>query len=356
MNAIRFTVWPLHRTGSWALILFGASAATYGLYAAPDRTWPNLLLNGFYFTSLALSAALFLATQRLTGARWSASLRRIPEAFMMALPVAAVLMMMLFFGRDILYSWTHPGAFSNAPAIAGKAQYLRLPWVSGRSLISLAAWAALAGLMRKASLDQDRDPRSSLILHQRLTRYAILFVVVFAVTFSMGAVDWILSLNHDWFSTMFAVSTFWAYIWTCQYLLIWYANIPEEAIHYVKRTNGPWLMLFALNFVVNWVVPFAALLSMRSKRDSRTLKSISVLLLLGHWLDLYILIVPSLSDRPRIGFPELLIAAGYGALFYLIFIRNLAAAPVAPLYDPILLADTIGSGALANPIHAWPPE
>ena len=402
MNAIRFTVWPLHRTGSWALILFGASAATYGLYAAPDRTWPNLLLNGFYFTSLALSAALFLATQRLTGARWSASLRRIPEAFMMALPVAAVLMMMLFFGRDILYSWTHPGAFSNAPAIAGKAQYLRLPWVSGRSLISLAAWAALAGLMRKASLDQDRDPGSSLILHQRLTRYAILFVVVFAVTFSMGAFDWILSLDHDWFSTMFAVyvfagtfvqgiagvtlatvvlkergvfgdlvnenqlhdlgkmlfafSTFWAYIWTCQYLLIWYANIPEEAIHYVKRTNGPWLMLFALNFVVNWVVPFAALLSMRSKRDPRTLKSISVLLLLGHWLDLYILIVPSLSDRPRIGFPELLIAAGYGALFYLMFIRNLAAAPVAPLYDPILLADTIGSGALANPIHAWPPE
>src|SRR5215469_6633170 len=131
-NGRQLSAPPSHAAAALLLISLGTGAAAYGLYMAPHRTWPNLLLNGVYFTSLAVSAAIFLATQRLTGARWSASLRRIPEAFMMALPVAAVLMMMLFFGRDILYSWTHPGAFSNAPAIAGKAQYLRLPWVSAR--------------------------------------------------------------------------------------------------------------------------------------------------------------------------------------------------------------------------------
>jgi hypothetical protein len=384
------------------LIALGASIAAYGLYTAPDRTWPNLLLNGVYFTSLALSAVFFLATQRLTGARWSASLRRIPEAFMMALPVAAVLMLALFFGRAVLYPWTRPGVFSNASAFAGKVQYLQLPWFFGRMTLAFLLWIAFAWLMRKTSLDQDRDPGSSLILHQRLTRYAGLFVVVFAVTFSMSAFDWIISLEPEWFSAMFAVylfagtfvqgiaavtlaavvlkergifgnavnenqlrdvgkmlfafSTFWAYIWTCQYLLIWYANIPEEVTHYVKRTNGPWMTLFVLNFLVNWMIPFGVLLSMDTKRNPRTLKTISALLLLGHWLDLYVLIMPSLSSAPKFGALELLVAVGYGALLYLVFVRSLAKAPSVPVNDPILLAEAINRGGFEGSIHAWPQE
>src|SRR5262249_21598577 len=175
---------------------------------APDRTWPNLLLNGFYFTSLALSAIFFLATQRLTGARWSASMRRIPEAFMMALPVAALLMLLVFFGREVLYPWSRPGMFSNTPDIAGKVQYLQPPWILGRTMVSFLVWVAFAWLMRRTSLDQDRDPSSSLVLHKRLTRYAGLFVVVFALTFTMSVFDWIMSLEPEWFSTMFAVYVF----------------------------------------------------------------------------------------------------------------------------------------------------
>jgi Ni/Fe-hydrogenase subunit HybB-like protein len=211
--------------------------------------------------------------------------------------------------------------------------------------------------------------------------------VIFAATFSIGVIDWILSLEPEWFSTifviyvfagtfvqgiaavtlatvilkdrgilgdavnesqlhdlgkmLFAFATFWAYIWICQYLLIWYGNIPEEATYYVKRTSSPWLVLFVLNVVLNWLIPFCVLLPARAKRNRGVLKLVSAALLLGRWVDLYILIMPPLSGSPRIGILELFVGTGYGALVYLVFVRNLAKAPLVPVNDPILMADAI---------------
>jgi hypothetical protein len=380
-----FQVSSRHRMLPAAAVLLGAAVAAYGLYSAPERTWPNLLLNGFDITSLAVSALFFIASQRLTGARWSAGLRRIPEALMSALPAAAVLMTGLFFGLRWLYPWSRPGAFAHVPAIAGKVSYLQTPWVFVRTSVALLLWIVFAWLFRRTSLEQDRNPQRSLLYHYRLNRYAAAFVVVFAFSFTLGAYDWIISLDPSWFSTMFGIyvfagtfvagiaavtlaavvlrergflsdavsdhhlhdlgkmlfafSTFWAYIWTCQYLLIWYGNIPEEVTHYVKRTNGPWLWLFALNLVVNWVIPFAVLLPARAKRNLTALKIVCVLLLCGHWLDLYLLIMPSVWSRPMFGIPEIAIAAAYSSLLYLFFIRGLASAPLVPLSDPVLAAE-----------------
>ena len=364
------------------LLIVGAAAAIYGVITQPERVWPNLLLNGFYVTTLAVSAMFFLATQRITGARWSASLRRVPEGFLAILPCAVILMVVLVFGRHVLYSWSNPGSMAAEPSFAGKHEYLLPKWVLLRAMMVFAAWLIFARLFRRASIQQDMHPELALSLHQKLNRYAVIFIPVFALTLTLAAFDWLISIDPRWFSTMYAVyvfagtfvqgiaavtlavvylkergpmadsvsdhqlhdlgkmlfafSTFCAYIWTCQYLLIWYGHITEEVSHYLTRTNGLWVYLFALNLIVNWVVPFLVLLSVRAKCTTRVLKPIAVLLLCGHWLDLYMLVMPSVWKSPRIGFYEIAIAAGYLSLVLVVFLRSINQARLVPVNDPIL--------------------
>lgn len=382
MNATLTAAFRVHWY-SIALIAVGTVFAVYGAGASPARTWPSLLLNGFYVTSLAVSAMFFLASQRLAGARWSAGLRRIPEALMLLLPVAAILMLLLFFGRRSIYRWSIPNAL--AGAIDAKVQYLQVPLVFGRMALALVLWIVFAWLFRTTSLRQDREPGLSLACHYRLNRYSAVFVVIFAISFTLGSYDWLISLDPSWSTTifglyvfagtfvqgiaavtlaavllarrgrlpeelreddlhslgkmLFAFSTFWAYIWVCEYLLIWYGNVPDEVTYYLKRTSHPWLGLFLFNLVLNWVIPFVVLLPARAKRNPMVLINVSLLLLCGHWLDLYILIMPSLWKAPQFGFPEFSIAAGYAALAVLLFLRNLARAPIVPLHDPVLAAE-----------------
>jgi hypothetical protein len=367
---------------AFCLVALAAVVIGYGLSAAPARVRPNLLLDSFYGTSLGVAAMFFLATQRLTGARWSASLRRIPEAITAVLPIMAVLMLLfLYFGRETLFPWSRAGAFAQEPAIAGKVRYLQTLWVFARMAVVLLLWSGFALVFRRLSLQQDRRPELSLVLHHRLNRCAAAFAPVFALTFTIAVFDCLLSLDPRWFSTVFAVyvfagtfvqgiaavtlcatilhdgplqndvreaqlndlgkmlfafSTFWAYIWVCQYLLIWYGNIPEETTHYLSRTQGRWLYLFAANLVVNWVVPFLALISRPAKSSTDTLRVISVLLLGGHWLDLYLLIMPAVWPTPKLGLFEIAIATGFAALVYLMFVHAMGRAPLVPLNDPVL--------------------
>jgi hypothetical protein len=299
---------------------------------------------------------------------------------MAGLPVVALLVLGLFFGRHALYPWANPGALEHDPLPPGKAFYLSTPMVFARMVAVLAAWVLLARALRRASLRQDQDP--TLDQHRRLIRYSAAFVVVFAVSFSVASVDWLMSLDPHWYSTIYAVylfaglllsglavltlivlvlrrmgplagvvneehlhdlgkllfafSTFWAYIWVSQYLLIWYGNLPEEVTHYLRRTRGPWSTLFFLNLIVNWAIPFLVLMPRAAKRHAGVLAGVCVLLLLGHWLDLYLLVMPERLGAPNLGVLEVLVALGYAGLFFVLTSRALAEAPLLPRHDPYL--------------------
>jgi len=291
---------------AWGLLIAGAAAAAIGLAVNPQRTWPDLLLNGFYVMTLALGGMVFIAIQYLSGASWSANIRRVPEALMAALPAASILMLTLFFGREWLYPWSRPGAHAGEIA---RSTYLSTPFFFARMALFVAVWTIFAYRMRRVSLQEDGDAGS--IHHRRLVRCSALFIPAFAVSFSLASFDWLMTLVPHWGSTIFAIytfagllvgavaavtlgvvlllergdlagivnehhlhdlgkllfafSTFWAYIWVSQYLLIWYGNLPEETAYYVTRTGSNWMWLFLLNLAVNWVVPFVVL--MRSPRS-----------------------------------------------------------------------------------------
>ena len=190
------------------------------------------------------------------------------------------------------------------------------------------------------------------------------------MTFSIASIDWIMSLEPRWASTIFAVyvfagllvvrhrlghadcdpaarhraardvvsdshlhdlgrllfafSTFWAYIWVSQYLLIWYGDLPEEIPYYVRRTSRGWLFWFLLNPAINWAVPFLVLLPRAAKRNARVLGGVCVLMLGGHYLDLYLLLAPDILPAPAIGPLELLVPIGYVSLFAVITQRALS--------------------------------
>jgi len=315
---------------------------------------------------------VFLALQYLSGASWSAGIRRVPEALMAVMPVAAVLMLTLFFGRQWLYPASRAG--TNA-ADSTRALYLSTPFFFGRMAVFLSVWTAFGRVLRRTSLRQDVDPAPH--HHRRLVCVSAAFVVVFALSFSLASFDWLMTLTPHWSSTIFAFytfagvlvggiaavtlctvllvergyladtvnddqlhdlgkllltfSTFWAYLWFAQYLLIWYGNLPEETTYYVSRTSRPWITLFLLNVGVNWVMPFLVLMPRATKRNATILKWVAVLILAGRWLDLYLAVMPEIVPGPSLRAVDVLILGGYAGGLFLVITRALAGAPLVPL-------------------------
>lgn len=362
------------------LIVVGLLAVALGFFFDPTRIWGNLLINNFYYVSLALAGGFFLSVLYVTNAGWATNLKRIPEAMMSFLPVAFVLMLLLFFGMHSLYHWTHAEAVLHDPLLQHKAPYLNIPFFFIRMVAYFAIWIFFAYLFKKYSRKQDSNP--DLKFHRYSIRNSAIFILVFAFTYSLASYDWLMSLEPHWYSTIFAVytfaslflhglaaitlivvilkdkgifgkllteehlhdlgkmifafSTFWAYIWVSQYLLIWYANIPEETVYYKIRTDPNWIWLFILNLTLNWVIPFLILMPRAAKRSSMVLRRVCITLLIGYWLDIFLLVAPNVMKNRSIGIFELLIALGYAGLFVFVISKALEKAPLIPRNDPYL--------------------
>jgi hypothetical protein len=359
------------------LIAFGVITALLGAVRSPQRVWPSLLLVSFYLLTISLAGAVFVALQYVAGAHWAVALRRVPEAISKLIPLGGAGILILLLVHPALYPWTA----SAEPMPAFQRWWLSLAFFRGRALIFLLLWTLFAFALVLGSKRQDADGAPQ---HTRInSRLSALFIVLFAFTFWLASYDWIMSLEPHWYSTifasynfaglflsglavitlvsiwlrekgalgavirddhlhdlgklLFAFSTFWMYLWFSQYMLIWYANIPEETTYFVRRLHGYWSSLFVLDMVLNWVGPFFALLPRRNKYNPGVLVKVCVVLLAGRWLDLYLMIMPPFAGKQLpIGSLEIGVSVAGFALFILALFRALRRAPLVPVNDPFL--------------------
>jgi len=370
---------PQKRTMITAIAVGGLGMAT-GLLFDSSRTWPAFLLNSLFFLTLALGGMVFLSIHHVSNAGWSTILRRVPEAMMAYVPIGAMALALIFFGRHSIYEWSH-GKLPGTPAMSMKLAFLNTPAFFGRMAVILGVWCAFAYLLRRNSRLQDQG--DALEHTARSKKYSAIFLAVFALTFSLASFDWLMSIEPEFYSTIFAFycfsglfvsgiagiaviaillrrrgllpqmnddhlhnlgklifgfSTFWAYIWISQYLLIYYANLPEETIFFLRQTSSAgWKTLFLGNLLVNWLIPFAMLISRRAKRNENVMLAASALVLIGHWLDLYLIIFPPLGLSSIIGVIDVALLVGFSALFVFSTASALNRVALVPRNDPYLV-------------------
>ena len=364
------------------LLLIGAATTAAGVMLAPERLWASWLMVAYYTLGVGLAGLCLVAIHYTTGASWSVAVRRVAEALAGTLPFAAILVAIVFAVRPQLYPWTSGFSTSESDgALAFKQSWLSRPFFLWRAAVYVVLWVGFASAIRSRSRRQDVDGDTRWT--RQNVRLSAAFLVIFAVTFTLASVDWVMSLEPLWYSTifgfynfagvllsglaaliltvlwlersgplrgvltdehlhdlgklLFALSSFWMYIWFSQYMLIWYANVPEETVYFVRRLHGLWLPLLLASLAFNWVAPFLLLLRRDAKRHRAILAAAAGAVLVGRWLDLYLMIFPSVvGEIPRPGLWELGMTAGAAGCFGLILVWILGRSPVVPVGDPQL--------------------
>jgi Ni/Fe-hydrogenase subunit HybB-like protein len=361
------------------LAFAGLIAFVVALVRTPERAWASLLIGNYFFVSLALFGAVFVALSYVFSSGWAVVFRRVPEAMTAYLPIGAALMLALYFGRSELYLWARPEAVAGNAHLQHKAVYLNVPFFFARMVVAFAVWLFLVHLLRRHSRQQDLDGAPA---HTRQNQvYAAVFMGLFAVTFIFSVFDWVMSLEPEWYSTMFplynfaglflsgvaamlllvialgtrgllpgvtghhlhelgrimaAAGTFWFYVWFSQSMLIYYTNIPEEAVYYVRRLEHGGPALFYLTPVLCWFVPLVIMLSSRARRSLRWLTVAALVALAGRWLDVYLLVMPAVSPAFQLSPVDFLIPLGLLPIFLIAFTRSFCQAEPVPRNDPYL--------------------
>jgi hypothetical protein len=394
---MNFTLSKRARTLSLALMVLGTAATIAGIAGDHSehhqRTWANLLVNGFYFLGIGLGALFFIALQNATESAWSVLVRRVHEALLGWIPIGALVMVVVLAAGSLhlhhIYHWMDARLYDPAdlehydPVMAGKRAYLNQPFFWLRTLVYLGTFILFARWFRKKSLELDGLTGDSLVeTHKLMYRRGALFLVFFAVFSSTLAWDWLMSIDAHWFSTLFgwyvfsgmwvsamivsviltlylkrkghlpqvnsshihdmgkwvfAISFLWTYLYFSQFMLIWYANIPEEVTYFQTRIDHhPGLMWTV--FGINFAVPMVLLMSRDAKRNPRFLIGVGSVIFVGHWLDSVMRVLPSAAghDFHGVGLLEVGMFAFFLGAFVLVTLRTLAQAPLTPVNHPYL--------------------
>jgi len=365
---------------SIALVAIGIASLTYGFITDPVKTWANYLMNNYYFLSLGIGITFFGALQYITHSGWAVGFNRVYQAMGNIIPVISILMIpILIFGMGDLYHWAHEGAADHDALIAHKSPYLNTPFFVLRYVIYFLIWIVLTQMIRRFSLKEDK--LGGMKYFKKAEIWSKVYIFALAFTFTLATFDWIMSIDVHWFSTIFAFRNFamgfyhglvvltfiliilnklgyipwfskahlgdltrfifvlsiiWTYMWLSQYILIWYANIPEETVYYLPRTKGEFQILFWGEFVLNWLIPFLLLIPKQIATNKNAVLVICLVLILGQWVDLYQQIIVGTYGKLQIGIIEIGSFAGFLGLFALVVVYSLRKAPLLQKNHPYL--------------------
>ncbi len=395
-----FTVPKRFQTISMALMAFGLLSiiglwVTSGSSSDPKeqaRFWASLLQNSVFFLLIVNASMFFICITTLAWGGWQMAFRRVPEAISAVVPVigvicGAILLAIAFGDNHTIYHWTDAEHVAHDPILSHKKGFLNKPFFAIATIITIAGWSLLGWKMRQLSRKLDNEPLATLEERKKYifnnTVWAALFIVLFSLTV-MSSIPWLwlMSIDAHWYSTMyswytfastfvsgmalialfviflknndyleyvnnehlhdlgkfmFAFSVFWTYLWFSQFMLIWYANIPEETIYFQPRAHGIYKGIFWLMFIINFIAPLLILMTRNAKRNYGTVALMAVLIIFGHWLDFYQMVFPAVSPNkvPNILY-DLGIALGFVGLIMFVTARALAKAPLLARNHPFV--------------------
>jgi hypothetical protein len=361
------------------VLLVAAGVTGYFMNTNSPQFFQSYLLAYLFWLSIALGGLFFTLITHLFGAEWSIVLRRISESVMYTFPLLAILFIPILFGMHDLYHWTHEDVVAQDAILQAKSGYLNFNFFVIRAIIYFTIWFILSRILYKLSLKQDKEPSDALIL--KMNKVSAPGIILFALSLTFAAFDWIMSLDPHWFSTIFGVYyfggsflaiicfiillafylrskgylekeitvehyhdlsklifaflIFWGYIGFSQYFLIWYANIPEETVWYLMRWENGWYMVTMLLVFGHFVIPFVTLTFRATKRKFTMIKIVSVWVLLMHFVDLYWLAAPTFAHGkgPYISWMDLVFLLGMGGLFVWNVWQNISNSPLIPVGD-----------------------
>ncbi len=351
--------------------------------------WGTLMYNSIFFMLICNAAMFFICATTLAMGGWQIVFRRISEAISTLVPIFGIItfavLMAVLFGTHI-YHWADQEAAAQDHILKGKLGFLNPVFFIIWTVLAIGLWSLLGARMRKLSREADEghmDNEKGASFIWRNTVSASLFIVWFALT--VGSTVpwlWMMSIDAHWYSTMyswytfassfvagmsliaiwliylknkgymelaneehlhdvgkfmFAFSIFWTYLWFSQYMLIWYSNQPEETVYFWHRVKGEYKGIFFFNLIINFICPLLILMRRGSKRNYTLVTFMAVLIIFGHWIDFYQMVMGSISPKHvTLGWFDFGVAALFIGMIIFFVGRSLASKPLVPKYHPFL--------------------
>jgi hypothetical protein len=375
---------PMMLAGVAGLVL-----CALGLLLDREQFFRSYLVGYMFWLGIALGSMALCMVHHMSGGAWGLVIRRIFEASSRTLPVLALLFIPIVLGMHQLYPWTHADHVQNDEILQHKSLYLNVPFFLVRAMLYFAAWIALARQLNRWSLEQDTGDAVTTTRKMQLLSSGGL--VLYGLTITFASIDWVMSLNPHWFSTIFgfifmgsqglaalaftiavavllsrhepmshvyradhfhdlgklllAFVMLWAYFNFSQYLIIYSGNLVEEIPYYVTRTTGGWGVLALILVVFHFALPFALLLSRDLKRSGNRLIAVALGILLMRVLDLFFLVAPEFSTQGfSIHWLDIVAPIGLGGLWLWRFLTELQHRPLLPMRDPHIAEALEGAG------------